>query len=255
MRKPSAENLEALNLFDRFEVLSDLGLLAHEEKIGHPERPFEEWTEEEFETVLTLFNSWPMRDASVPEFQDMIKSFGAHFDTDTLNDGDLKQALEHAAEALSIAAKDAFGKDAPFIELAFEFTPEKRGYFGGLRPDGKIQINTAKFNYDRVGGSDYDGAESFVELICHEATHAVQRFCSEQSDLKTEDLYLGIYVSESFYEATEQAKQMGRWDLYLQHPLEVQARDVAKNMIEELRDPRRDLTMTGNAHQEDAPEL
>ena len=228
------KNLADLDLYERHEILSEIGMLADEDNVGQPERPYSEWSEEDFETVLALFESWPYSDASAPEFEHLANAFEQHFNPTILQDNDIKAILEHTAQALSAAGKEAFDADAPDVVLDFVSSPEAKGYYGGLRPDGKIQINSDKLNDMRVKGSTFEGAESFIELVSHEATHLFQNYCDDTCDVETEDLRLSIRVSMMFYEATDGAKKAGHRELYWQHPMEVQARDVAERLTSKI---------------------
>lgn len=224
------QELQALNVFERYALLEKMGMLADEERIGQPERPFEEWSEDDFSHVNEVFETWPYLSQSDTGFNDVIARFRHSFNLQDYMDMDQQEILETAAEALQNALRDTYGADVPKIELVFERYPGRNGYYGGLRPDDKIQIDPDKFAIGSVEGSDFTGITSFVELVMHESTHLMQRYWADQSDGTTEDYRLSARASMDFYEAVDGARKVGHRELYWNHPLEVQARDFAREL-------------------------
>ena len=123
--------------------------------------------------------------------------------------------------------------------MDFQFRAASKEY-GGLRPDGVIEINEAKLNDAKVSGSQYDGTLSFVELICHEGIHLTQRHLVGLSDGRTENGNLSAQVSEAFYEAVS-SKSRPTPDLYWLHPFEVEAREKADLTLQKILSLNPDL--------------
>jgi len=229
------ETLAKLDLFERYDALEQIGMLPDEHRVGEPERHYKEWAPDDYKAVLALFNSWPRFEAADKQMDDMRAGFLAAFAQNlAMNpNADRKGKLLLAADALNTAGSDTFGPDFPRIELDL-IAGGPPGYYGGLRPDGKIQINTLKLNDPTVNGSAFSGDLSFIELVVHEATHKVQLFQAEISDGETQDGLLSMRVAEAFYESTAGAKDYNR-DLYWLHPFEVQARDFANSTAKALQ--------------------
>lgn len=233
----SADALRAMDVFDRAEALEQLGMLAHEEHIGHPERPVEDWTPEELKAVVNLFKTWPREEAFEKKLQELpshvaelYASALASRDPRTL---DKKEKLTIAAHCFSTGCRDILGfYDFPEIELVFA-PGTKPSYYGGLRPDGKIQICSRNLLRDSVEEGTVSGDLSFVELVLHEGTHLVQRYMADKSDHTTPDACTNMLAASNFYEATA-ALRKANSDIYFEHPFESQARQVAAAICEQI---------------------
>jgi len=229
------ETLAKLNLFERYVALEQIGMSPDEHRVGEPERPYKEWAPDDYKAVLAMFNSWPRFEAADKQMDDMRAGFLAAFAQNLAMNphADRKGRLLLAADALNTAGSDIFGPDFPRAELDF-IAGGRPSYYGGLRPDGKIQINTLKLDDPTVNGSAFSGDLSFIELVVHEATHNVQLFQAKISDGETQDGLLSMRVAETFYESTAGAKNYNR-DLYWLHPFEVQAREFAHSTAKALQ--------------------
>lgn len=234
----SAEALGAMDVFDRADALEELGMLAHEEHVGHPERPVEDWTPEELDAVVSLFKTWPHDEA----FEQKLPALHSHIaelyasalassDPRTL---DKKEKLTIAAHCFSTGCREILGfSDFPEIELVFA-PGTKPSYYGGLRPDGKIQICSRNLLRDSVEDGSVSGDLSFVELVLHEATHQLQRYMADKSDHTTPDACTNMLAAGNFYEATATLRKANS-DIYFEHPFESQARQFAAAICENIQ--------------------
>ena len=217
-----------MDVFERFDMLEEMGLLAHEEQVGHPERPLSEWKPDELAAVKKMFTSWPQEEAFQQQLDDFSQKLAKRYVAalEKTPGADRRQKLELAARCFSESCRADLGfTDFPPIELVFAPGPSK-GYYGGLAPDGRIQICTRNLLRDKVEGSEFTSDASFIELVFHEATHKLQSHMADQSDLETPGEALNMRVVQSFYEATAGLKKLDH-DVYWQHPFERQAREVA----------------------------
>lgn len=246
------DQVKAIDLVTRFEIISNIGMLADEDRIGQPEKPFKDWSDNDFATVLKLFETWPDKELCADKFDQLATQFAQKFDKSLLSGSDMKALLAHTAQTYTTAARDVFGDDVPHIELMFKSSPHRPGYYAGLIFEGPIEVNASNLTQASVKGSDFNGNASFVELICHEATHSLQRHLAETSDGQTQDIRLSSRILEMFYEAAQGAKEFGRRDLYWQHPMEVQARDVAslmtKTLMQDIKQTPQFLNETPDTH-------
>ena len=226
----------SLGLYDRFKELKALGLLAHENKIGEPERAFEDWSPSELQRALAIFRTWPQFTDAQERFQAIQKQFAAKFGSNIRNSPspDRIELIRTTCSALTKACKAVLGDNFPeirprFIDLGTQTT------YSGLAPDGYIDFNTRTLNYDHVEQSDFPRDLSYVELAVHETIHLVQEYLSEKAETKIEDSRLSARVAQAFYESTFSARGPLR-PLYWEHPFEVEARDQAKQFTASLFD-------------------
>lgn len=231
----SPEQLRGMDIFDRYNALMDLGMFADEHMIGHPERHVSQWKPDELQAVINIFETWPQEEGFEQKL-DAFKSKTMELYIQTLQQTsglDRKAKLQIAAECFSQSCRETLGfDDFPDIELVFApgISP---GYYGGLRPDGKIQICSRNLLRDTVEGSSFSGDLSFVELVFHEATHKLQSYMADKSDKSNPDEYMNMLVAQNFYESTAELKKLNR-DIYLKHPFEYQARSTASDLCSQI---------------------
>lgn len=235
--------LDGLNLFQRFEILEKLGMLAHEKKIGHPERPFNEWSKEELDLALGLFKTWPKFEDAEVKYSQLANIFATKLSTRTGGFSGREHLLTDSAEILNEACKEVYGDEFP--DVVIDFKNLGRRSYAGLSPEGVLEVNQERLHEDAVNGSSLKGDASYLELLCHEAIHLVQRFASNKSDQKTENGNLSAQVSEAFYEATDSARGNIR-DLHWLHPFEKEAREKAQAMVTEVLKLSPDLNVSNN---------
>ncbi len=234
-----AEQVRNMGIFERFEQLDKLGLLSGDDPVAEPvSRPAATWSQQELEAVLRLFKDWPQEEG----FQKHLEKFKQAVAKDyiaTLEDQPIplnrEQKLRLAAKVFSQHCRDTLGfTDFPEVELLFR-AYDSSGSYGGLRPDGRIQICSRNLLTDKVKGSGFSGDTSFVELVLHESTHKLQDYLSERSDLETPNEPTFMRVAQAFYVASDALKER-LFDVYRQHPFESQAREVAEQISQQILD-------------------
>lgn len=241
IRQQSPQQLRQMGIVERYHALMNLGMFADEHRIGHPERPVEQWKPEEIESVIALFKSWPQEEAFHQKLSRFETDVAQRYlqETEGKSGLDRKAKLHIAAQCFSESCRDILGfTDFPDIRLVFEPGPSA-GYYGGLRPDGAIQICSRNllrgsvWISDTTRSSHFSGDLSFVELVLHESTHRLQSYMASKSDQQTPNEYTNMLVAENFYEATDAMRKINP-DIYFDHPFESQARAVSHTMCSQI---------------------
>lgn len=234
INEKSPNVLRAMGIADRSNVLMDMGMFADEVKIGHPERPAEEWTPEELQAVIKLFKTWPQG----ADFKIKLKAFTERtiaLYAQALDDApvlDKKTKLQIAVKCFTQSAREVLGFD-DFPEIELEFAPAN-GFYAGVLPDGKIQVCTRGMLKETIPVSEFKGDLSFLDLIFHEATHKLQTYMASKGTWEMANEYGNMHVAGNFYEATAELKKYN-YDCYLEHPFESQARALAKDLCVEIQ--------------------
>jgi len=235
--------VEGLNMHDRFRVLKKLGLLAHETEIGQPKRPFDEWSPNELALALKVFQTWPEFEETEKKYQDVGILFAKNFVTPEV--ASREALLSSAAKALKTATKEVYGPDFPDVKIKFvRLTERENRFYAGLNPEDEVEFNINRLHDDRINGSDFEADAAYIELLCHEVTHLIQRHAAQQSDGRTENGDLSALVAEAFYEAIYDLPKEIK-PLYTFHPWESEARKQASKMTAELIKIRPELNSTG----------